>query len=252
MNKDQFWSLIDTVNQETDKDKDSILIATQEKLLKLSLSEIIDFHNLLKCYMDLSDTPNLVAAAITINNGISDDSFMDFRAWLVSQGKTVYTNALKNADSLAQMDIDLDPYSTIFELYGYISSYAYSVKSLLEQKSVEEIGENEYCTLKPKGIELIKDILKNCCTYERVFAASKDPVVKMLYNYINGQLKSFDVYNDAKEIPLGEQQEDDIREELEFETEIEWKRKWTPDDLREIVPNLYSKYREHTYTIGGM
>ena len=136
--------------------QDSILLTTQEKLLQLPLQEIIGFHNYLRWYMDLADTPNLVAAAVAINDGTSDDGFTDFRAWLVSQGQEVYRKALKCADSLAELDIPQESYYTQFELYGYIGSYAYEVKSLLEQKSIQEIGTNEYFELKPKGRELVE------------------------------------------------------------------------------------------------
>ena len=77
MNKEQFWSLIDTVNKESDRTQDGILLAAQKKLLEYPAWEIIDFHNHLKLYMDLADTPNLVAAAVAINDGISDDGFID-------------------------------------------------------------------------------------------------------------------------------------------------------------------------------
>ena len=91
MDQKGFWSLIDAVNKEVSpEDTDGILKATQEKLLQLPLREILDFHNLLTLYMDLADIPDLVAAATIINDGISDDGFTDFRAWLVSRGREVY------------------------------------------------------------------------------------------------------------------------------------------------------------------
>ena len=54
----------------------------------------------------------------------------------------------------------LIPYSTQFEFYGYIGADAYSVKSLLERKGIEGIGD-EYFSLKPKGVELAGRILEN-------------------------------------------------------------------------------------------
>ncbi len=137
MNKEQFWNLIDTVNKESDRTQDGILLTMQKKLLEYPTWEIMDFHNYLKMYMDFADTPNLVAAACAINDGISDDGFTDFRAWLVSLGEDAYKNALKKADSLAEIEIDPEPYVTQFENYGYIASYAYEAKSLLEQEGLE-------------------------------------------------------------------------------------------------------------------
>lgn len=253
MNHKGFWSLIDEVNQEAKAwDRDSILMTTQRKLLELPRNEIVDFHNYLTWYMDLADTPNLVAAAAVLNDGISDDGFTDFRAWLVSQGQEVYRNALKHADSLAERDIPKEDYYTQFEFYGYIGSYAYEVKSLLEQKSIQEIGTNEYFALKSKGINLVEHILEYHCAYTDPLADSKDPVIKSLYQLVRGQMHSGSVYDAAKTHPLSKQEKEKIRAELEFEKSPGWKRCWMPDDLRKVVPELYSKYREHAYTLGGI
>lgn len=251
MNKEQFWSLIDAVNKESDQTQDGILLATQKKLLELSAREIIDFHNYLKLYMDLADTPNLVAAAVAINDGVSDDGFTDFWAWLVSLGEEKYRNALKKADSLAEIEIDPEPYATQFECYGYIDSYAYEVKKLLEQKELKEVCENEYFSLTPKGLELAQQILDYHSAYQKPFS-SEDPVVRCLYHLLKGKLGAASVYDDAAEYPLSKQQEKEICDELEFETPVPRPRRWTPEALQKTVPELYSKYCEHGYTLGGM
>ena len=253
MNHKGFWELIDVVNQEAEPwDQDSILLTTQERLLELPLPEIIGFHNYLKWYMDAADTPSLVAAAVVINDGTSDDGFNDFRAWLVSQGQAVYRKALKCADSLAELDIPQEDYYTQFEFYGYIGSYAYEVKSLLEQKSIQEIGTNEYFELKPKGKELVEHILKYHCAYTDPFADSKDPAIKSLYQLVNKQMNPYNVYDAALAHPLSSQEMKEMQAELEFEKSPDWKRRWMPADLKEVVPELYSKYREHAYTLGGV
>ena len=58
-----------------------------------------------------------------METGCSDDSFSDFRMWLIAQGKDVYLNALKDPDSLS----GVTPYGYCsFESLGYISSQVYS------------------------------------------------------------------------------------------------------------------------------
>ena len=94
--------------------------------------------------------------------------------------------------------------------------------------------------------------LKITCAYENPYAESENPAVKSLHHVIKSQLRSYDIYDEAKKHPLSEQRKEEIRSELEFEPPIEWKRRWTPDDLRAIVPDLYSKYQERNYTIGGI
>lgn len=253
MKHQEFWNLINAVNQEAEPwNRDSILLTTQKRLLELPLPEIIGFHNYLKWYMDAADTPSLVAAAVAINDGTSDDGFNDFRAWLVSQGQEVYRKALKCADSLAELDIPQEDYYTQFEFYGYIGSYAYEVKSLLEQKSIQEIGTNEYFELKPKGKELVEHILEYHCAYTDPLADSKEPVIKSLYQLVKGQMHFGSIYDVAEDYPWGSQEEEEMKAELEFEKSPGWKRRWMPADLKEMVPELYSKYREHAYTLGGV
>lgn len=253
MNHKEFWKLIDDVNQKAKPwDKDSILMGTQKELLELTSQEIIDFHNLLKFYMELADTPCLTAAAIAINDGVSDDSFTDFRAWLVSQGRDTYQKALKCADSLAELDIPAAPYSTIFELYGYIGSYAYRAKCLLENKGIQGMDKNEYLTLKPKGMELVKHILEYSCAYDDPYANSKDPIIKGLHVMLHRELGAYNVYDDAAVQPLSKQQEKEIRSELEFEPSSGRKRRWTVAEIQKVVPELYSRYQEHSYTMIGM
>lgn len=42
-----------------------------------------------------------LGAAYVINGGCSDDGFIDFRSWLIAQGKAVYDAALADPESLA-------------------------------------------------------------------------------------------------------------------------------------------------------
>ena len=52
----------------------------------------------------------------------SDDGFIDFRAWLIAQGKEVYLSALKDPDTLA----DIEPYGNCcFESLSYVGDDTY-------------------------------------------------------------------------------------------------------------------------------
>ena len=81
-------------------------------------------HNLVYSYRDAAYKYGLwTAAGIMMEAGCSDDSFSDFRMWLIAQGKEVYLNALKDPDSLS--GVTLYGYCS-FEALGYISSQVYS------------------------------------------------------------------------------------------------------------------------------
>ena len=248
MDQKGFWSLIDAVNKEVSpEDTDGILKATQEKLLQLPLREIMDFHNQLTLYMDLADIPDLVAAATIINDGISDDGFTDFRAWLVSRGRDVYAKALKDADSLAKLNVK--PAATEFELYGYIGAYAYSVKCQQEKKDLQKIQDNQYFTLKDKGVELVEHMLKNYCVQDEFLMETKDPVIQSLYRMVYQRLRAYDIYEDARKHPLSGKRREEIRGELDIRPSMEWKRSWASAELQDILPDLYEKYQEQSYTM---
>ena len=53
--------------------------------------------------MSLSYNEELWGAAVLINAGCSEDSFIDFRGWLMLQGKEVFYRALEDPDSLSEV-----------------------------------------------------------------------------------------------------------------------------------------------------
>ena len=62
------------------------------------------------------------AAGVMKEYGCSDDGFIDFRAWLIAQGRDTYLSALADPDSLAEVI----PYGDCcFETLSYVGDYAY-------------------------------------------------------------------------------------------------------------------------------
>lgn len=123
MDKDIFWQIIDSVNSEVSGfDLEGVLRVTQEKLQEYNPREIAVWANFLRHYRELADTSGVFAASCALNEYMTDDGFLDFRAWLISRGKEVYLAALKDPDSLAELEI---PKCTRFELYGYVAYDAY-------------------------------------------------------------------------------------------------------------------------------
>jgi hypothetical protein len=100
MNKDIFWQMIDDARNSGDHWKE-MLVPLQDALAELQPTEIVHWKIIMGEYVYLADKWKLTNAIQYINNGISDDGFHYFSAWLVAQGKETYLQALADPDSLA-------------------------------------------------------------------------------------------------------------------------------------------------------
>lgn len=130
MNKDLFWNIIDTVNQTfSDKDQESRRCLVVEKLVKLPLEYLLDWHLILTEYEDAAYRNDLWAASAALGAHYTDDGFTDFRSWLISRGKAVYMNAMGDPDSLAKVPMSKGE-TLNFERFGYVAYEAYDAKLL--------------------------------------------------------------------------------------------------------------------------
>ena len=144
MTKELFWQIIDDARQTAGCWQD-MLDPLVDTLSRFESADIIKFKQIYDEYLRLAYKDKLWAAAAVMHNGCSDDGFIDFRAWLIAQGKDVYMNALADPDSLANVEavktfghevIDsefLTPMSGYreaadFESMTYAAYYAYKIK----------------------------------------------------------------------------------------------------------------------------
>ena len=141
MSKDAFWALIQEAKTACGQDLNAMEYYLQEQLVSMGPAAAKNFHDILQTYEDLADQYGLWDAVSVIKEyGCSDDGFIDFRAWLIAQGKEVYMNALRDPDTLA----DIEPYGDCcFECLSYVGDYAY------EQLT----GRSAYDEMEPDRIE---------------------------------------------------------------------------------------------------
>lgn len=126
MNKDVFWNLISQNRKSTGSDNNKFLEALRKSLSNLEVEQLEHFEGIMKEYFALAFVPGLWDAGCAMNGYCSDDNFMDFRSWLISQGKEVYLAALENPDSLAETK-DLPPYD--FQAFASIANGIYTEKT---------------------------------------------------------------------------------------------------------------------------
>lgn len=131
INTDKFWLLIDTAIKASNNDniKKEQFLATE--LSKRSLNEINNFEIALRKNIIDADDFKIMAAQKIIQGFVSDDTYLYFRCWLIGQGKTVYSETLKNPDYLAEIVRKGDVYE--FEDLLYIATTAYSRKAGIEE-----------------------------------------------------------------------------------------------------------------------
>lgn len=148
---DAFWALIAQAKEKFGEDMRATVIWLTGELVKRGPEAALHFHDIMHAYSDLADRYGLWdAASIIKEHGCSDDGFQDFRSWLIAQGKEVYLDALKDPDSLA----DIDPYGDCcFEGLAYVGDSAY--EHLTGRSAYDDTDQDLFEALKQ---ELSKEI----------------------------------------------------------------------------------------------
>ncbi len=130
MNQDIFWGLIAETKARASGNFQRHAKLLQNELVKLPSEEILSFYEIFREYFDRAYRWDLWAAAYIIGGGCSDDSFMDFRSWLISMGKDVYEQTLMDVDTLAQIKFGSGgEEDAFFEEFHYCSMWAYEKKN---------------------------------------------------------------------------------------------------------------------------
>lgn len=214
MNKETFWDVIREVNYCTeDGDQEAILEATRKKLMEYSAADIARWHEIRGVYMDLAYRNDLWAACAATGTHCSDDGFIDFRSWLISQGRDVYMRVLQDPDSLAEVDIPAE--GADFEVYGYVAINAYAQKKEIERNGLASVLKDYRAWI---GREGQTDAEAYLWTLE----------------YKN------DIYQEIDAHPLGEKEKDEILSEVDLRPDISscWNKEMRPG----IVPRLCWRY----------
>ena len=123
---DRFWQII---GETVTADYDEQLNALGTALSKLSRDQIIAFSTDFWKASAAAYRWDLWGAAYVINGGCSDDGFIDFRSWLIAQGKAVYDAALADPESLA---------GHIEEAFAEFEEFAYVPIEVFEKKFDED------------------------------------------------------------------------------------------------------------------
>lgn len=100
---DAFWGLIEDATRSTCEET---AVALQGRLELLPIQSVGDFCDHFEAIMTALNTWDLWGVAYILKRGCSDDSFMDFRGWVISQGRAATELAIADAESFG---LSIDP-----------------------------------------------------------------------------------------------------------------------------------------------
>ena len=141
--KDKFWALLQEGKDKLGQDVTAEAKWLTDSLIKRGQDDAIWFHIILESYLDIAVEHGIRDAASLMCHDLNYDKFLSFRCWLIAQGKEVYLAALKDPDSLA----DVEPYGDCrFECLAYVGDYAY--ERLTGRSAYDDIDHTAFDELK--------------------------------------------------------------------------------------------------------
>ena len=149
VNKDTFWALIGQAKEHPGDPSEWLM----EQLVDMGSEQAKRFDDIASAYVGLAYQYGLwTAASVMERGGCSDDGFIDFRVWLVGQGKAVYMAALADPDSLAGA---ADYQDQRFSFLPYVGDCAYE----------ELTGRGAYQDFDPAGYQALEAELEKDIVY---------------------------------------------------------------------------------------
>ena len=239
MNKEQFWRIVDDVRSSADpRDQGAVLFALQEQLRNLPSAEIMEWQEIFQFYDDAAYRDELWAASGAMGAHCSDDGFMDFRSWLISQGRDVYMAALRDPESLAE--VDTEEQSLNFEEYAYVAPKAYAQRRAYEDGPLTDVI-REYINWASQYERQVLDHLMEASPHEKDLSAG------VANAFLRGCLeRKYDLYDDAQRITPNPELLDSLMEDIPEKRNFD--PNWTLEDLPRIFPRLCQKYEAQMAT----
>ena len=108
MTRDDFWRIVDELIRSTNG-LEEFQEALSEHLASLNPTGIEGFARQFVELQIEANTTGVLEAAYIIGCGHSNDGFMDFRRWIVFQGRSAFDQIVGNPDCLGDYDPTADP-----------------------------------------------------------------------------------------------------------------------------------------------
>ncbi len=105
MNRNEFWSIIETARNSNVKGGD-LRNEIENLLYELSDKDLVDYATIYHQLIDNAGQWRLWDAIYLINDGCGDDGFFDFRDFLISKGQNHFKRVLDDPESLLDDVLD--------------------------------------------------------------------------------------------------------------------------------------------------
>jgi hypothetical protein len=133
---EDFWHLIDRTQADS---REQQLALLQGELAQLSTPQLIGFQQRFTELKRAAYQWDLWLVAWLCQGGMcSDDSFADFRNWLIARGQAVYELALREPDALVEELRQAE--HPEFEVFGYAAAEAYRSRTGRELSDLPELA----------------------------------------------------------------------------------------------------------------
>jgi hypothetical protein len=134
MDETDFWEIVDTTREAAGGDPDAHAELLVDRLTGLDPEAVTDFARHFEARFNRAYRWDLWGAAWVLLDGAGDDTFENFRCWLISLGRHVFEGALHEPDALAGLLESFDPESD-----GEAEDVGYAAFDAYEQLTGDEL-----------------------------------------------------------------------------------------------------------------
>jgi len=152
MTTERFWQIIEATSAPTQEEQ---LERFKVELQQLSMQELIAFAKQFAEFEFAAYNWDLWLVVWLCQGGMfSDDSFSDFRSWLISRGREMYETALQDPDALVEDFSQTD--NPTFERFGYVPGQCYRERT---EEEAPDLGLSH--PMEPAGGNWLRPQLKD-------------------------------------------------------------------------------------------
>lgn len=134
MEEQEFWEIVDTTREAAGGDPETHAELLVDRLAELDPQAVTDFARHFESRFNRAYRWDVWGAAWVLLDGAGDDTFDNFRCWLISQGRAVFEGILHDPDSLAELLAEFDP-----EADGEAEDVGYAAYDAYERLTGDEL-----------------------------------------------------------------------------------------------------------------